>query len=46
MRPSGVIKFIKALLSLHCVTDDAVVIGGGDMNIHCVDIKTGRHAGK
>jgi outer membrane protein assembly factor BamB len=30
-----------AFISSPAVTDDAVVTGGGDMNIHCIDIKTG-----
>jgi eukaryotic-like serine/threonine-protein kinase len=30
-----------AFISSPAVADDVVVIGGGDMNIHCIDIKTG-----
>jgi outer membrane protein assembly factor BamB len=30
-----------AFISSPAVTDDAVVIGGGDMNIHCIVYKTG-----
>jgi outer membrane protein assembly factor BamB len=30
-----------AFISSPAVTDEVVVIGGGDMNIHCIDIKTG-----
>ena len=29
-------------VSSPAVTDDAVVTGGGDMNVHCIDIKTGK----
>lgn len=29
-------------ISSPAVTDEVVVIGGGDMNIHCVDIQTGQ----
>ncbi|MBN1904778.1 MAG: PQQ-binding-like beta-propeller repeat protein [Deltaproteobacteria bacterium] len=31
-----------AFISSPAVADDAVVIGGADMNIYCIDIKTGR----
>ena len=30
-----------SFISSPAVTDDVVVIGGGDMNVHCVDINTG-----